>query len=184
MPLGEITQREGASRRGTPPIEAFPFQVQRSGDGLRVSAVLREGQERHLARPLDRDRQLPLVPGAIPGNAARQNLGSFRKEATKSPHFLIVDRVYLINAKRAYLSASSTISGHSLCPLLSALKRNIIGVEVVIGSKVHRSAACASRWTVSRPIEELHVIGDHLGLAATLPFVLILPNLKPTVDSN
>src|SRR5262249_20897970 len=51
------------------------------------------------------DLQLPLMHGAGPGNAARQNLSALRHERANELHVLVVDIVNLVCAELADLAA-------------------------------------------------------------------------------
>src|SRR5262245_7085389 len=63
-------------------------------------------QQGHRARALDRMGQLPLVPRAAAGNAARDDLAALGDEAAEPTHVLVVDEVDLVRAKLANLPAS------------------------------------------------------------------------------
>src|SRR5260370_38423908 len=64
----------------------------------------RVGQERDRAGALERRGQRPLVAGAGPGDAPREDLAPGADEAAKARDLLVVDVVDLLDAERAYLS--------------------------------------------------------------------------------
>ena len=63
------------------------------------------GQQRHVAGPLEGDRQLALVRGAGAGLAARLDLGALGEVAAEAVDLLVVDRDGLVGAERADLPA-------------------------------------------------------------------------------
>src|SRR4051794_11502322 len=63
-------------------------------------------QQRDGARPLDRERQLALVPGAVAGDAARDDLAALAQEAAEDARVLVVDQHLLVGAEAAHLAAA------------------------------------------------------------------------------
>src|SRR5262249_17246467 len=61
------------------------------------------GEERELARPLDRDRERPLVAGAVSGDPARDHLARLRHEEAQRLLVLVVDRKRRVRAEAADL---------------------------------------------------------------------------------
>src|SRR5207237_9122217 len=61
-------------------------------------------QQRDRARTLERRRQRPLMPGARPGHAPRQDLASVADKAAQARYLLVVDVVDLLDAEGAYLA--------------------------------------------------------------------------------
>src|SRR6266545_1150837 len=65
-----------------------------------------EGDQRQMARPLDRLLQEALVPGAGPGDPPRQDLRALGDELLQQLHVLVVDVVDLVRAELADLAAA------------------------------------------------------------------------------
>src|SRR5207249_1892281 len=68
---------------------------------LRVGC--RERQQRHRARPLDGERQLPLVARAVAGDAAREDLAPLGEEGPEHARVFVVDQHALVGAEAADL---------------------------------------------------------------------------------
>src|SRR5258706_6637152 len=77
--------------------------------------------ERELARAHDRRAQLPLVHGARPRDAARQDLRPLRHERHQELRVLVVDVVDLVRAELADLAAAEHRTALAVLPLLTAL---------------------------------------------------------------
>src|SRR5262249_46455454 len=60
-----------------------------------------EGQERDLARALDRERHLALVQGAVAADAARDDLAALADEVLERLRVLVVDDQRLVGAVAA-----------------------------------------------------------------------------------
>jgi len=59
----------------------------------------------HRTRALDGVGQLALVPGATPGDPARNDLAALGDEAAEATHVFVVDEVDLVRAELANFSA-------------------------------------------------------------------------------
>src|SRR5262245_11341969 len=57
------------------------------------------GQERNCARPLDGERESALMPGAVAGDAARNDLAAFGEEVPERARVLVVDEHRLVGAE-------------------------------------------------------------------------------------
>jgi len=55
-------------------------------------------QQGNRARPLDRVRQLALVPGAAARDATGDDLASLAHEASQTPDVLVVDQIDFVGA--------------------------------------------------------------------------------------
>src|SRR5207253_8558563 len=62
-----------------------------------------ERQERHRPRPLDGERQVPLVSRAVAGDAARDDLAPLGEEGPEHARVLVVDHHGLVGAEAADL---------------------------------------------------------------------------------
>src|SRR3989344_5176310 len=69
------------------------MRISFSTDGVR--------QERDLARPLDRVRELPLVGGAVSADAARDDLSLFGQAPLQAREVLVIDVRVLLDAELA-----------------------------------------------------------------------------------
>src|SRR3954467_14943688 len=74
------------------------------------------GQERQLARTLDRSGDLVLVPAARARDAARPDLATVGDELPKGGDVLVVDELHLVAAVLAGLPASAAPSGLAITP--------------------------------------------------------------------
>src|SRR2546425_12504735 len=83
--------RRTAARRDSP-VRAARRPARRAR-GARSSAdvALDVRQQRQLARPLDRGRELALVPRAHAGQATRQDLAALRQEPAQGAVVLVVE---------------------------------------------------------------------------------------------
>src|ERR1051326_4427194 len=70
-------------------------------------------QQREIARPLDRDRELALVAGLGAGQARRHDLAVLRDVLLERVEILVVDRLHTLGGERAELLATEK-SGHGL----------------------------------------------------------------------
>ena len=85
--------------------------------GHNTAMVGAEGQQGDDARPLDGPRQCPLVPGAVTSLAARVYLKPVGEVSPQATHVLIVNVMYLVHAKGAYLSPGNiTAPGPAASP--------------------------------------------------------------------
>src|ERR1700730_3415275 len=66
----------------------------------------RLGQQGHRARPTDRARELPLVPGTAPRDATRGDLAALRDGGAEPADVLVVDQVHSVDAELANLAAA------------------------------------------------------------------------------
>src|SRR6185295_4401904 len=97
-----------------------------------VSLVRHVGNERELARALERGLQLPLVHRARARDPARQDLAALRHERPEQLHVLVVDVVDLVRAELADLAAAEhrtalALARHALlaaAPAASARSRS------------------------------------------------------------
>src|SRR5437016_4781245 len=84
-----------------------------------------ERQERDGARALDGERERALVPGAVAGDAARDDLAALGEEVPECPGVLVVDQHRLVGAEAADLSpphaATAEATALALPPPLAAL---------------------------------------------------------------
>src|SRR3954454_16721445 len=74
----------------------------------RVAGVAHVGEQRDLARPLDRRRDLVLVPAAGARDAARADLAAVGDELAERADVLVVDLVDFVAAVLARLPATGT----------------------------------------------------------------------------
>src|SRR5690606_35671501 len=72
---------------------------------VRVASDIRD--QRQIPSPLDRGRDLPLVPRAHARHAAREHLALFRDQAAERLLVLVVDLAYPRLAERARLGATT-----------------------------------------------------------------------------
>src|SRR6202521_5988155 len=117
----------GASIMSTPPINGIAPPARKNAPAsaaartipitaLRVTGFVlsdserRERQQREHPRPLDRHRELALMPGAIARGAARHYLAALGDEAAERAHVFVVDLERLVGAKPAYLATSARTS--------------------------------------------------------------------------
>ena len=104
-------------------------------DGLGAEVLRRVGQQRHVAGPLEGDRQLALVRGAGAGLAARLDLGALGEVAAEAVDLLVVDRDRLVGAEGADLPA----------PAIAVVVVALLGVRGGIGvSRCRRPAVGAA----------------------------------------
>src|SRR5215217_4867549 len=73
-------------------------------------------QQRELARPLDRRRDLVLVPAARARDPARPDLAAVGDELPQGGDVLVVDELHLVAAVLAGLPASAAPSGLAITP--------------------------------------------------------------------
>jgi len=73
---------------------------------LLPSLLRRVRHQRDMAGTLDSDCQFPLVAGAGARHAPGQNLGALRYKPAQARHVFVVNRLYPIHAKAAYLAAA------------------------------------------------------------------------------
>src|SRR4029453_14433820 len=78
------------------------------------SSLARVGDERHVARAADGVSQLPLMPGAAPGDAARRDLAALGHEAAQPPDVLVVDEAHLVHTELADLAPAEPAPLHRL----------------------------------------------------------------------
>ena len=64
------------------------------------------GEQGHRARPTDRARELPLVPGTAPRDATRGDLAALRDEVAEPANILVVDQADPVDAELANLAAT------------------------------------------------------------------------------
>src|SRR2546422_1682026 len=105
--------RRTAARRDSP-VRA-PRRPARRARGARSSAdvALDVRQQRQLARPLDRGRELALVPRAHAGQATRQDLAALRQEPAQRAVVLVVEHADPGLAHGARLRGASHASSSS-----------------------------------------------------------------------
>jgi hypothetical protein len=75
--------------------------------GHQAAVVGAKRQERNYARPLDGARQCSLVAGAVARLTAGVNLEPVGKISPQPAHVLVVDVLYLVNAKGADLTSGN-----------------------------------------------------------------------------
>src|SRR5205807_8105887 len=92
-----------AGRSAAPGAAAGRTVEERAVDLLRrlVSGVGKQGE---LARAFDRDRQHPLVPGAVSRHPARQDLAPLGDKPAQPGNVFVVDKRGLLSAKRTDLA--------------------------------------------------------------------------------
>src|SRR3989441_6115186 len=105
--------RRTAARRDSP-VRAARRPARRAR-GARSSAdvALDVRQQRQLARPLDRGRELALVPRAHAGQATRQDLAALRQEPAQRAVVLVVEHADPGLAHGARLRGASHASSSS-----------------------------------------------------------------------
>src|SRR3981081_3522517 len=74
-------------------VSLIPFYVSR------LPGRAGEGQQRHLASVLDRDRDVPLVLDAVAGDAAGADLAALADVGAQQLGVLVVDRLPLLGAE-------------------------------------------------------------------------------------
>src|SRR4249919_2731552 len=84
-----------------------------------IGLVGRVGEECHLAGPLDRGRNLALVPPAGAGDPPRADLALLRDVASELVHVLVVDLFDLLAAEVAVALADRPARGRATLALLS-----------------------------------------------------------------
>src|SRR5439155_3922176 len=84
-----------------------------SGAPLPIGHV---GEQRHLARALDRDRHLALVAPAGSRNASRTDLPALGDVTAQLVHILVVDLLHLVLAEEAGLPTDRSAGGRTLAP--------------------------------------------------------------------
>src|SRR5687767_9642877 len=72
-------------------------------------------EQRHRARPLDRMRQLALVPGTAPRDPPGDDLASLGHEALQAPEVLVVDEVDLLGTELTDLSPAEPAALRGAC---------------------------------------------------------------------
>src|SRR6478609_6388896 len=80
----------------------------------------RERHQRDHAGALDRDAHLALVLGAVPRDAARNDLAAIGDEVLQGLRVLVVDRHVLVGAEAADLAAGKATLARALVALLVA----------------------------------------------------------------
>src|SRR5688572_24082964 len=87
--------------------------------------------ERQLARPHQRHAQLPLVQGAGPGDAPRQDLGALGHERQQQPRVLVVDVVDLVAAELADLPPAEHRAALSVLATRRTAATGLFGAETL-----------------------------------------------------
>src|SRR5260370_4597870 len=136
----------------------------------------RLGEQGEGAGPPDRARELALVPGAGPRDAAGGDLAALRDEVPEPANILVVDQAHPIDAEFANLAASEPAPLDGLRSwrngLFLLLEPTVLERHLVVAAL----AACLDRLGDSRgprgaglaPPHELHPPGDDLHHAALL----------------
>src|SRR5580704_17924010 len=103
----------------------------------------REGEERDLARPLDGERHLALVPRAVAADAPRDHLATLRDEVLERLRVLVVGDEHLVGAVAADpLAADAATPGSVRVEVGGTPELAVIHVRVaagVVASLVHGS---------------------------------------------
>src|SRR5437868_6261480 len=85
-------------------------------DGIAIEGVLTarvgggEGQQRHMARALDRGRQAALVPRAGARAPARQDFAPVGDIALQALDVFVIGDAYLVDAEAAHLAAGDELT--------------------------------------------------------------------------
>src|SRR5438270_712110 len=107
-------EREGDER-----LEHEPHRPPAS-DPPSAGVPLDVGQQRQLARPLDRGRELSLVPRAHARQPARENLAALRQEPSQGAVVLVVEHSHAGLAHGARLGGPPHASSSSISSTTSA----------------------------------------------------------------
>src|SRR5262245_27092945 len=154
-------------------------------------------QQGHRARALDRVGQLPLMPRAAAGDAARNDLAALGHEAAEATHVFVVDEVDLVRAELANLPASKATPldwllswGNGSPPLFARrrLERDVVLAALALVTAERRRRGRNRRRRAARALgaaHELNALGDHLRRRALLP-VLAFPvaRLQPAFHED
>src|ERR1700730_13028120 len=70
----------------------------------------RLGQQGHRARPTDRARELPLVPGTAPRDATRGDLAALRDEVAEPAGVPVGQQVHSVDAEPANHAVAATLT--------------------------------------------------------------------------
>src|SRR6266545_3635574 len=152
-----------------------------------LAAVRDVRQERHLTRALDRDRDLPLMPPARAGDAARPDLSLLRDVAAQLVGVLVVDLLDLLLAEVAATlpdRAGGTrplAAGLPVSVSLSSARRHQNGIS----SSAEPLKSSFPAVAAAAAAEELDAVGDdlhRLALAAVLR--LPLTPVEASVDAD
>src|SRR5581483_5183439 len=91
-------------------------------------------QERDRPRPLDRQRQLALVPRAVPRDPARDDLPPLGKEVPEDARVLVVDQHRLVGAEATDLPAAHAAAAEASALALPASVAALTSILVHAGS--------------------------------------------------
>src|SRR5690348_11492900 len=194
-----VRSRSAASLSPTPDARAS----RRAWSCRSTISVDGVGQERHLARPLDRHRHLSLVTPAGPGDPPRPDLALLGHVPPQLVVVLVVDLLDLLLAEVAGLApggracCSAALGAAALGLGLRCHADSLLEGDVVVGGRSAgerdrvgrefggRAEAGAAALVVTTGAEELDLAGHHLALGA-LAAVLRLPlaPLEPAVDRH
>src|SRR5687768_2203281 len=102
---GRVSPSDGT--RSTRATDDRPVHADRpTSRCLRAQVLWRVREQRHVAGPLERGGQHPLVTGARAGLAARLDLGALAEVAAEAVDLLVVDALGLVDAEVADLAAT------------------------------------------------------------------------------